>query len=202
MKILRHRTITNVSASSRRTPSQNAALDEFEEVHRIISLPTDDEEQAGSIEPPKLTTTTNKQSLPVRGERLQPSILDDPGVGHYKRFEKTNLLEDLNRAIDAVGKAIDTTPEGDSDQAHYLENLRAWLRIRNGRIASLQIAGRDVDIFDQVLVYEQVGTGDENNVPLRVGAPEGETIYANTPQHHGMVQLLRIEDKPGNVVVS
>lgn len=95
-----------------------------------------------------------------------------------------------------MGQAIDATSEGISDQALYLRNLGTWLRTRYERTASIRDLNRSVEVSGQA------ANNENNDMPSVAGAPEGETIYANTPQHHGTILLLQMSDEPGTGIES
>ena len=178
-------------ASSSRSISREATLDGLDIVRRTSSAPAENKKQAGNSEHLDEAISTMEQKIAVGGGCHQPLVLGDLGATLYKRFEQTGSLDDLNRAIDAVGQAIDATSEGISDQALYLSNLGTWLRTRHERIASTRGFNHSVEVFGQA------ANNENNDMPSVAGAPEGETIYANTPQHHGTVLLLQMSDEPG-----
>ncbi|KAL5331317.1 hypothetical protein ACEPPN_000847 [Leptodophora sp. 'Broadleaf-Isolate-01'] len=130
----------------------------------------------------------------AEGGYTQPSVLASLGAVLYQRFERTGSLDGLNRSIDAIAQAIDTTSEGNSDQALYLSTLGLLLGKRRDRTASVRDLTLGTEVLDPSVDF------DNDDIPsIITGALEGETIYANTPQHHGMVLLLQMSDESGIV---
>lgn len=181
----------NTLAPSSRAISQEATLDGSDMVRRTTSRLAENKKQTGDSENLDEAISTMEDTLAIGGGCLQPLVLGDLGVMLHKRFEQTGSLDDLNRAIDAVGQAVDATSEGDPDQALYLKNLGVWLRTRYERTASIR------DLNCSVEVSAEATNNENNDMPSVTGAPGGETIYANTPQHHGTVLLLQTIDEPG-----
>lgn len=186
----------NALVSSSRTIPQEETLDGLALVRRTSSRLAENKKQTVNSEHLDEAISTIEQTLAVGGECLQPLVLGDLGAMLYKRFQRTGSLDDLNRAIDAVGQAIDATSEGISDQALYLRTLGTWLRTRYERTALVGDLNRSVE------VSSPAANNENNDMPSVAGGPEGETIYANTPQHHGTVLLLQMSDGSGTGVES
>lgn len=99
----------------------------------------------------------------------ESSVYLDVGTQHYKAFEKTGSIADLDQALDAIGEACHATTKAVSDHAfsfHYEHS---------GILGTLQ---QGLDSFIRTI------TNDDSGEKSIQGAPQGETIYANTPQHH------------------
>ena len=156
-----------------------------------------------------------EQTLVEEGDKIEHGVLAHLGAMLYKRFEYTGSSADESRAIELLGWAVSVVSEDDdtSSQAVYLRILGAWLCKRCQQAASGGDGDGDGD--GSVVVQSGSGSGIGNgespsplgrlgvllgvrggiytNLPSTVGVPEGETIYANTPQHHGTVQLLQLQ---------
>ncbi|EXK44650.1 hypothetical protein FOMG_03341 [Fusarium oxysporum f. sp. melonis 26406] len=61
-----------------------------------------------------------------KSSRLQNNL----GVMLHKRYQRTEAIEDLSRAIDAMKTAISFTPDDSLDLADRLNNLGLWLSTR------------------------------------------------------------------------
>ncbi|EMT67086.1 Putative 30S ribosomal protein S17P-like protein [Fusarium odoratissimum] len=61
-----------------------------------------------------------------KSSRLQNNL----GVMLHKRYQSTEAIEDLSRAIDAMKTAISLTPDDSPDLAERLNNLGLWLSTR------------------------------------------------------------------------
>ena len=190
------RKTADILVSSSDTITQEATVDGFALVRRTSSRLAENKKQTVDSEHLDEAISTIEQTLAVGGGCLQPLVLGNLGAMLYKRCERTGSLDDLNRAIDAVGQVIDATSEGIPDQALYLRNLDTWLRTRYERTASISDLNRSGEVSGQAV------NNEINDMPPVAGAPEGETIYANTPQHHGTVLLLQMSDGTGTGVES
>ena len=184
---------SNTFASISCAISQETTLGGLDLVHRTRSVVAGNDKETGNSEHLEEAISALERTLAEGGGHVQPTVLGYLGAVLYKRFERTGSLTDLNRAIDALGQAIDATPEGHSDQALYLSNLSTWLRTRYERTVSVPDLDRSVEASSQAT---------KNDVPSVSGAPEGETIYANTPQHHSTVLLLQMSGKAGTGIES
>ena len=70
------------------------------------------------------------------------------GIWLATRFERTGLMDDLDRAVDAANMAVDATPQDHPDRAGLLNNLGNWLGTRFGRTGSMD------DIDHALLSYK------------------------------------------------
>ncbi|KAG7417610.1 putative 30S ribosomal protein S17-like protein [Fusarium oxysporum f. sp. rapae] len=64
-----------------------------------------------------------------KSSRLQNNL----GIMLHKRYQRTEAIKDLSRAIDAMKTAISLTPGDSPDLADRLNNLGLWLSTRFGR---------------------------------------------------------------------
>ena len=167
------------------------AIDDLVKIVKSSKVVGNDKE-TGNAEDLEEAISALERTL-AEGGQVQPIGLGNLGAMLYKRYERTGSLADLNRAIDAVGRAIDVTPAGHSDQALYLSNLSTWLRTRDERTVSVPDLDCSVEVSSKAT---------KNDMPSVPGAPEGETIYANTPQHHRTALLLQMSGKPGTGIES
>ena len=62
------------------------------------------------------------------------------------RFERTGSIDDLNRAVDVSGMAVDATPQDDPDRALYLNRLGHALHTRFGQSGSIDDLNRAIDV--------------------------------------------------------
>ncbi|RYP45618.1 hypothetical protein DL768_008055 [Monosporascus sp. mg162] len=68
-----------------------------------------------------------------------------------RRFERTDSIDDLNRAVDVAGQAVDITPQDHLDRAAILYNLGNRLRKRFERTGSIDDLNRAVDVATQLV---------------------------------------------------
>ncbi|KAF2174672.1 hypothetical protein K469DRAFT_756644 [Zopfia rhizophila CBS 207.26] len=67
------------------------------------------------------------------------------------RFERTGLMEDLNRAVDVADMAVNATPQDHPDRATILNNLGNRLGMRFERTGSMEDLNRAVDVADMAV---------------------------------------------------
>jgi hypothetical protein len=135
------------------------------------------------------TISATERTLALRGENVQASEWMDFAATLFARFERTASLEHLKRAINAVGEAIDATSEKDPAHGLYLLRLGTLLHKqdeRDERMSQIHDSTRAVGVVNKV-VADGDTSGDD--IPTIAWTPEGESIYANTPQHHVTVLL-------------
>ncbi len=115
-------------------------------------------------------------------------MFTDPGGNLLESSKQRDSLDDINRAIDALGREIDVAVEGSSSQASHFRELGMLLRRRDECLDSKRKLGGG----DQG--FSRSNNGRTTLVVSTTIAPDGETIYANTPQHHVAVLLQQMND--------
>lgn len=130
------------------------------------------------------TVSTTEKTTTQERSTSEAAVLLATGTKHYKLFEATGSLDDLHEAFDAVGEACHATSKGIPDQTFSL------FHNQDGNSDILNVLRRDVETFVNMV------TSPSSGLQTVQSAPQGETIYANTPQHHGTVQLLQMDETP------
>ena len=68
-----------------------------------------------------------------------------------RNYERTGIIEDLNKAISIIEQVIDMTPQGSIHLAGMLSNFGAMLGMRFERTGSMGDLNRAVDVADMAV---------------------------------------------------
>ena len=85
-------------------------------------------------------------------------MLSNLGSHLSRRFERTGLMDNLNRAVDVASMALDATPQDHPDRAVILSKLGSYLHSRFERTGS-------TDDFDKSLRFSQMASDCGNAEP-------------------------------------
>ncbi|KAL8310419.1 hypothetical protein RB597_010314 [Gaeumannomyces tritici] len=95
-------------------------------------------------------------AVDIGGGSIQPDILNNLGAMLGMRFQLTESMDDINRAVKVADMAVDATPQNHPDRASRLSNLGNWLGMRFQLTESMddinravEVAGRAVDATPQ-----------------------------------------------------
>ncbi|KAI1035649.1 hypothetical protein LB504_005760 [Fusarium proliferatum] len=87
-------------------------------------------EQSHIIDDLNLAIAIVEHLIPVTDLSKSSRLQNNLGVMLHKRYQRTEAIKDLSRAIDAMRVAISTTPDDSPDLADRLNNLGLWLSAR------------------------------------------------------------------------
>jgi tetratricopeptide (TPR) repeat protein len=95
----------------------------------------------------RLTSQAIFEMLSTPHALLLPS-LNNIGRMLGRRFERTENLDDINRAIEFTNIAVDILPSDHPDQVALLGNLGTWLGRRFGRVGAIEDLNRAIEVTD------------------------------------------------------
>ncbi|KAG4269183.1 hypothetical protein FPRO04_12172 [Fusarium proliferatum] len=130
-------------------------------------------EQSHIMDDLNLAIAIVEHLIPVTDLSKSSRLQNNLGVMLHKRYQKTEAIKDLSRAIDAIRIAISLTPDDSLDLADRLNNLGLWLSTR----------------FERSDIVEDLDYAVEAAKKAVVLTPEGHQHYAgylnNLANSHG-----------------
>ncbi|KAL8310416.1 hypothetical protein RB597_010314 [Gaeumannomyces tritici] len=85
-------------------------------------------------------------AVDIGGGSIQPDILNNLGAMLGMRFQLTESMDDINRAVKVADMAVDATPQNHPDRASRLSNLGNWLGMRFQLTESMDDINRAVEV--------------------------------------------------------
>ena len=143
-------TLRNSNEDDRSQPPADSSVDTSTEIDHLLTLFM-------------LNAELLEFALSTLPEAEKGALLDAVGMKLLDRFEQTDSIGDLNRAIMMEENAVESIPDDHPDRAMYLNNLGIALQSRFERTGSME------DLDRAIVTKEQAVESTPDDHPDRAG---------------------------------